>query len=38
MMDDGRPQLVVAFPGGDGTANMLAIARAQGVQRMEIPA
>jgi hypothetical protein len=38
MMDDGRPQLVVAFPGGDGTANMVAIARAQGVQRMEIPA
>jgi len=27
MLSDGRPQLVVAFPGGPGTAHMVKIAR-----------
>ena len=27
MIDEGRPELVVAFPGGRGTANMVALAR-----------
>jgi hypothetical protein len=31
MLDEGRPQLVVAFPGGRGTADMVDRARAAGV-------
>ena len=31
MLKQGRPDLVVAFPGGTGTANMTALARAAGV-------
>jgi len=31
MLDHGRPDLVLAFPGGDGTANMIAQADAAGV-------
>jgi hypothetical protein len=32
MLDDGKPDLVIAFPGGKGTAGMLAIARRAGVR------
>jgi hypothetical protein len=31
MLDEGRPDLVVAFPGGRGTADMVRRARAAGV-------
>lgn len=31
MLEEGRPDLVVAFPGGSGTANMVRIATAAGV-------
>jgi UDP-N-acetylmuramoylalanine-D-glutamate ligase len=31
MLRDGRPELVVAFPGGKGTAHMVKLARAAGV-------
>ena len=36
MLDKGKPDLVVAFPGGRGTAGMMRIARAAGVEVMEI--
>lgn len=36
MLDFGRPDLVVAFPGGPGTADMKAKARAAGVKVIEI--
>lgn len=32
MLDVAEPHLVVAFPGGRGTANMVAQARARGVE------
>jgi hypothetical protein len=32
MLDDGKPDLVVAFPGGKGTTGMIAIAHRAGVQ------
>jgi hypothetical protein len=32
MLDEGKPDLVVAFPGGRGTANMLSQARAASVR------
>jgi hypothetical protein len=38
MLREGCPNLVVAFPGGKGTAQMIGIARAKGVQVREIPA
>lgn len=38
MLDEGKPNLVVAFPGGPGTAHMVARARAAGVRVVEIPA
>lgn len=31
MLYEGKPDLVVAFPGGDGTANMMKQAKAAGV-------
>ncbi len=31
MITEGKPDLVVAFPGGRGTANMVELARAAGV-------
>jgi hypothetical protein len=31
MLDEGRPDLVAAFPGGKGTAGMMALARKAGV-------
>jgi hypothetical protein len=35
MLDEGRPDLVVAFPGGAGTANMVKLARAIGCEVIE---
>ncbi len=32
LLDEGKPDLVVAFPGGTGTRNMVQIAREQGFQ------
>lgn len=36
MLDEGKPDLVVAFPGGKGTANMIGQAREAGVEVQEI--
>lgn len=36
MLADGKPDLVVAFKGGRGTAHMVRIAKEAGVQVMEI--
>lgn len=31
MIDEGKPDIVIAFPGGRGTANMVALAQAAGI-------
>jgi hypothetical protein len=31
MLDDGKPDMVIAFPGGAGTANMIRLARKAGI-------
>lgn len=36
MLREGRPDLVIAFPGGKGTANMMAQARAAGIEVIEV--
>lgn len=36
MIDIGKPDLVVAFPGGDGTADMVRRAKAANVEVIEI--
>lgn len=36
MLDEGRPDLVIAFPGGKGTENMKYIAREAGVEVIEV--
>lgn len=36
MLDEGRPTLVVAFPGGTGTADMTSRARKAGIEVAEI--
>jgi len=36
MLDKGKPDLVVAFPGTTGTANMVSIAKTAGVEVREI--
>jgi UDP-N-acetylmuramoylalanine-D-glutamate ligase len=36
MLDEGKPDLVVAFPGGRGTADMVQRARKAGVEVREI--
>ena len=36
MLDDGRPDFVVAFPGGRGTADMVRRAHAAGVPVYEV--
>lgn len=36
MLNEGRPDLVIAFPGGRGTADMVKKARKAGVQVVEI--
>lgn len=38
MLDEGKPDLVVAFPGGRGTANMVAQAQLAGVRVLRVPA
>lgn len=36
MLDEGRPDMVIAFPGGKGTAHMVAIALEAGIPVQEI--
>lgn len=36
MIQEGKPDLVVAFPGSNGTANMVAWARQAGVEVLEV--
>jgi UDP-N-acetylmuramoylalanine-D-glutamate ligase len=36
MLDEGKPDLVIAFPGGKGTADMVRKARKAGVEVIEI--
>lgn len=36
MLEEGRPDLVVAFPGGRGTENMIILAKRAGVRVQEI--
>lgn len=36
MLADFKPDLVIAFPGGAGTAHMVSIARRAGIKVMEI--
>ena len=38
MIDEGRPRLVVAFPGGRGTADMVRRAKAKGIEVIEVTA
>lgn len=35
MLDEGKPDLVVAFPGGKGTAMMVKLAKERGVRVIE---
>jgi hypothetical protein len=37
MLDMGRPSMVLAFPGGKGTANMVKQAQARGVLVVKYP-
>lgn len=37
MLAEGRPDIVVAFPGGRGTRSMVEIAREAGVRVVEVP-
>lgn len=37
MLDEGKPDLVIAFPGGRGTEDMKARARKAGVKVIEYP-
>lgn len=36
MLEDFKPDLVIAFPGGRGTADMVSRARAAGVEVLEV--
>lgn len=36
MLDEGHPDIVVAFPGGKGTANMIKLSEAAGVKVLKI--
>jgi hypothetical protein len=36
MLDEGKPDLVIAFPGGHGTANMVKLAKEAGVEVVEV--
>ena len=36
MLREGKPELVVAFPGGAGTAHMVQLARGAGVEVIEV--
>ena len=37
MLDEGKPALVIAFPGGRGTADMVRRARAAGIEVIHVP-
>ncbi len=37
MIAEGAPDLVVAFPGGSGTDSMCELARAAGIEVLEVP-
>ena len=37
MLDEGKPDVVVAFPGGRGTADMVRRAKSAGVRVEEVP-
>jgi len=37
MLQDGKPDVCLAFPGGPGTADMVAKCRAAGVRVVEVP-
>lgn len=37
MIEEGKPDLVVAFPGGRGTRSMISIAKIAGVEVIEFP-
>lgn len=36
MLVEGRPEVVIAFPGGSGTANMVSISKKAGVTVIEV--
>ena len=36
MLTEGKPDMVLAFPGGRGTAHMVGIARAAGIATVEV--
>jgi hypothetical protein len=36
MLDEGKPDLVAAFPGGRGTSGMIALANKAGVEVTEV--
>lgn len=36
MIDEGKPDLVVAFPGGNGTADMVRRAKKHGIEVVEV--
>jgi hypothetical protein len=38
MLDEGKPDLVIAFPGGRGTADMVRRAKAAGIKVREVAA
>jgi hypothetical protein len=38
MLDEGKPDFVIAFPGGRGTADMVRRAKAAGVRGIEVRA
>ncbi len=37
MLDEGQPEVVIAFPGGRGTADMVRRAKKKGIEVIEIP-
>lgn len=37
MLDQGKPDLCIAFPGGSGTADMVRRARAANIEVIEVP-
>lgn len=36
MLEIGQPDLVIAFPGGKGTANMVSLAKRAGIEVVEV--
>ena len=37
MLNEGKPDIVIAFPGGKGTANMIKLAKNAGIKIIEVP-